>query len=228
MEQVKAIYAKIQKFIKYREDLPIHGGGRSNNGIKGMPMVDKWVALSVFWLLLCVVSMIYGVYHCRANAYSYSLKCLNSDCTYLVNDKVLDRHESISFPKLDLIDAEMIRVDSKGEFADAGRMRSQKNEYYGHTIRLKIRLPPEPNSRMKIEKNIIFNPHDMTRRLARMGVKRISDSISKQLPDLWYEKSAMVTTIGMLCIFFGIIGLILTCFFGQWTEYNPRRLKKAS
>jgi hypothetical protein len=212
-----------------KDDLPLHGASRSNNGVKGIPVVDRWVAMTVFWAIFFVSLFFFGIYHCRANSYSYSLICESMDCKYSVDETVTNLHSIISFPKSDFLDAELVRIDSQGNYVENSKVRAQSKEYFGYSIRMKIRLPPEPNSRMKIEKNLIFMPYDMTRRLARTGSKKMLDFIEKQdEKHVYFAKSAWVTTIGMLCIVFSMLGLVITCLFGQWTEYNPRRLKKAS
>lgn len=228
MDQFRHIMKKAQRFVNMKEDLPLAGGSRQNNGIKGIPTVDRWVALTLFWALCFLAVIGYGFNHCRTNAYSYSFVCTNNDCRYTAEDRAFGVSNIIQFPKSDFLDAEMVRIDSNGEYVDGSKARSDPKRYYGYSIRLKLRLPPEPDSRMKIERSIIFNPHDMTRRVARNGAKTLSDSISKDQKDVSYSKSAMVTSIGVIAIFLGFLGLLLTCLFGQWSEYNPRKLKKAS
>lgn len=219
----------IRKFLGLQEDLPIYGGApKGGNGVKGVPTVDKWVALTVFWTFAFVLLMGYGVYHCRDNAYKYNVACFQSDCFYKIEDRRLGTSSVIQFQKTDLIDAELIRIDTNGEYVDHAKVRADPKKFFGYSIKLKVRLPPEPNSRMKIERGIVFSPYDLSRRVARTQAKKISDAIVKENMDFDVSKTANFTTAGILCVVIGFLGLLLICLFGQWSEHNPRKLKKMS
>jgi hypothetical protein len=112
------------------------------------------VALSVLWVILSL-GIIYGGYsHCKAYSYSYSLSCKDSLCTWTARDEnflqyskryndnpiTLVKLNTISFPKHDLLDAEMVRIDNNGEFADAATMRTNKYKKYGYSFRMRARL----------------------------------------------------------------------------------------
>jgi hypothetical protein len=220
---------KTKTFFGLDNDLPVHGSNsRNENGVKGIPVVDKWVALTVIWTLLFVFLMGFGVYNCRINSYVYNVSCYKSECSYKIEDKRMGLASLIQFQKGDLLDAEYVRIDEKGEYADSNKIRAQPKRYFGYSIKLKVRLPPEPNSRMKIERTIILAPYDMTRRSARAQAKKISDALLNENMDFDVTKSSSVTTLGILSITFGFLGLLLACIFGQWSEYNPRKLKKMS
>jgi hypothetical protein len=234
-----------------QESLPTHGGSQRNNGISGMPVVNKSVALSLLWVALSIVVFFYGIWHCRNNGYSYSLQCGQVDCKYIAvkgSDQV-----SFSFPKSDLVDADLARITDKGEFLDAEAMRKQKSNRAGYSIRFKARLPVEEGSQIKVEKAIIFAPKDMGRREARNGVTSITKYLhSADKPDsekegekekkkatMWANISKFkkvdlyhacsFTAFGAISAFLAVVSLVGAFFFGTWSEKSRNaRVKKAS
>lgn len=218
-----------KKFLGLQDDLPLHGNAPKNgNGVKGIPTVDRWVALTVFWTVLFLGLMGFGVYHCRSNSYVYSVSCYKSDCSFKFDDKRLGTSNLINFQRSDFLDAERIRIDEKGEYVDPNKVRLEPKRFFGYSIRLKLRLPPEPNARMKIEKLITLAPYNMSKRISGSQVKKIREGLSKETVDFDVSKSSNVTTIGILSITLGFLGCLMVCLFGQWAEHNPRKLKKMS
>lgn len=235
-------------FFAKNDGLPTHGGSQRNNGISGIPVVNKSVALSVFWVLASIAVFILGIWHCRANSYSYSLKCDPTDCVYTSAYK--GPPIVFNFPKSDLIDADLARLDKNGEFMDAEQMRKMKTNRAGYTVRFKVRLPVEEGSVIKVEKALIFAPNDMGRRDARNGVTSITKYIhsakteKENLNDadkdiLWnrFNKNQTVnlkygrsfTAFGALSAVFAVVSLTAAFMFGTWSETTRRtRLKKAS
>lgn len=175
--------------------------------------------------MLSLVAVVYGFYHSSQNTYSYSLVCKSFQCEIKSADRGVQN--LISFPKQDLLEAELIRIDDSGEYADNNRMKATPREKFGYSIRLKVRLPPDSTSRMKLEKNVIFLPYDLGRRNARTGVSKIMKFIaSDNTENIDYRKGRSVTIIGVFSIFFGLISAGLAFFLGRWSE--QKRLKKAS
>ena len=232
-----------------RDALPMHGGSQKNNGISGIPIVNKSVALSVLWVLVSVCLFVFGIWHCRNNGYRYSLKCSGNQCSYVA---IKGSEISFTFPKSDLLDADLARVTDKGEFLDSEAMRKQKSNRAGYTIRFKARLPVDEGSPMKTEKAILLAPKDMGRREARKGVTSITqylnykdneseDGLSEdeKKKSRWNKmlKSKNVdithkcsfTALGAITAFLSLVSLIGAAFFGTWSETSRRaRVKKAS
>lgn len=230
-----------------QDSLPVHGGSQKNNGISGIPVVNKSVALSVLWVVLSICVFFFGIWHCRTYSYSYSLKCGVNDCKYIA---FKGSEVSFSFPKSDLVDAELVRINDKGEFMDADQMRKQKLNRAGYSIRFKARLPVEDGSKIKAEKALVFSPTDMGRREARNGVTGItkyihSDTATSSQPedgskanmwknvgkfktvDVYHGRS--FTAVGAISSFLALVSLIAACTFGTWSETSRRnRVKKAS
>lgn len=185
----------------------------------------------------------YGGYsHCSSYSYRYSLTCKDSQCTWEASDRSILQYSpayikddtkpqvyKMTFPKYDLLDSEMVRIDKNGEFADAAKMRSDKKARYGYSIRLRVRQPPEPESRLKIEKNHMFIPYDLGRRTARSGSKSINDFIEDgEAKNFSYSRSKNITVVGILSIVAGFVSLVCAVVFGRWSEKNQKRVKKAS
>lgn len=211
-------------------------------------MVNKSVALSVFWVFASIAVFIMGIWHCRANSYSYSLKCDPTDCVYTSAFK--GPPIVFNFPKSDLIDAELARIDKNGEFMDAEQMRKMKLNRAGYTVRFRVRLPVEEKSVIKVEKAILFAPSDMGRRDARNGVTGITKYIHSAKTDkenaedeekatMWSKlnKNQTVnlkygrsfTALGAISAFLAVLSLAASFMFGTWSETTRRtRLKKAS
>jgi len=233
-------------FGKQDGGLPTHGGSQRNNGISGIPVVNKSVALSLLWVLASIAVFIFGIWHCRANSFSYTLKCSDTDCAYTSAYK--GPAVIFNFPKSDLIDSELARVDKNGEYLDAETMRKQKTNRAGYTIRFKARLPVEEGSHIKVEKAFIFTPNDMGRRDARNGVTSITKYIhsAKAEPNqaenedkLWaklnkyqtvnLKHGRSITAIGAISAFLSVVSLAAALLLGTWSETTRRtRLKKAS
>lgn len=231
-----------------QESLPVYGGSSRDNGVSGIPVVNKSVALSLLWVILSICAFVFGIWHCRTYSYSYSLKCNATECKYTA---FKGSEVSFSFPKADLLDAELARINDVGEFLDAEAMRKQKTNRAGYSIRFKARLPVEEGSLLKTEKAIIFAPRDMGRRESRNGVTSISkyihsstedkkmDSIDGIKPSILDKlvrgKSVDIihgrsfTAVGAITSFLSVVSLIAAFSFGTWSEKNRRaRVKKAS
>lgn len=227
-----------------QDGLPTHGGSQRNNGISGIPVVNKSVALSLFWVIASIAVFIYGIHHCRANSFSYTLKCSTTDCTYTAAYK--GPPVIFNFPKSDLVDAELARVDKNGEFLDAEQMRKQKTNRAGYSIRFKARLPVEEGSHIKVEKAFILTPNDMGRRDARNGVTNITKYIHSAKSDPSENEDKMFskinkyatvnlkhgrsfTAFGAISAFLAVVSLVAAVMLGTWSEKSRRtRLKKAS
>lgn len=228
------------------DSLPLHGGSQRNNGISGMPVVNKSVALSLVWVAASIAVFIFGIWHCRNNSYNYMLKCSETQCKYTA---FRGTEVSFTFPKSDLIDADLARLDLDGEYLDAEAMRKQKSNRAGYSIRFKARLPVEEGSQIKVEKAIVLVPYDMGRREARNGVTSITKYIhtGKATRDEDDEKKGIfgkssnkykeinvnfgrsLTAVGALSSLFAVFSLIAAFMFGTWSEKSRNaRVKKAS
>jgi hypothetical protein len=233
-----------------KDSLPVHGGLK-NNGISGIPVVNKSVALSLVWVVASICVFILGIWHCRSNAYSFNLDCQMDVCKFSAYKQ--QTQQIIEFPKSDLVDAELARIDDKGDFLDAEAMRRQKSNRAGYSVRFKVRLPIESGSKIKTEQAIIFSPVDMGRREARNGATKITKylHVSTSTEDSKEEKGTnkrnaftnidpknkvvhlqagkSITALGAISAFLSIVSLAAAFIFGTWSETTRRgKLKKAA
>ncbi|RYH00697.1 hypothetical protein EON65_48860 [archaeon] len=179
----------------------------------------------MIWALLSLALIVVGYLHCRSNAFSYNLDCRASQCTWSTTNSSV---ATLNFPKADLLDAEVVRIDRNGVFVDPTRTK-EKNLKYGYSIRLKLRLPVEEGSKLKVDKDFIFAPYDISRRTAKAAVTRIRAFLDNTKSDSFnYSKGRSITSIGVLCMFVGVVSTLMACMFGSWIEAAPRRMKKAS
>ena len=238
----KGSYEVLVFMFGSQDSLPLHGGSQRNNGISKMPVVNKSVAMSLLWVIVSLLAFLFGIRHCRNNGFSYRLECTETQCTYTSFNRV--PLQTITFPKSDLLDADMARVNDNGEYLDAEQMRKQKSNRAGYTIRFKARLPVEEGSRIKSEQALLFAPVDMSRRVARNGVTSItkyihatasldsdknSDSNYNRFKTINVHHGKTITAIGAITAFLSIVSMVAAFSFGTWSEETRRvRLKKAS
>ena len=167
---------QLLNFRKKGSDLPLAApsagsssyGGKAN-GITGMTVVNKSVALSILWVLLSIAMVFYGIRHCSNNSYNYQLKCGPDDCVFIKTDPIKDENFKLEFIKADLLRVDAVRIDEEGRQVDSIRMRAEPRTRYGHSMRLQIKVPAEEGSTIKITKDILFSPRDMSRRPTRSG-----------------------------------------------------------
>lgn len=222
----------------------MHGGARRSNGVSGIPVVNRkvdychldntslfnkktlyQVALSLLWVVASLALVIFGFWHCRSKGFHYTIQCDYEDCklsSYGLTTEIT------KFKKVDFVDAEFVRIDKEGNFADPAKIKREKRAKFGYSIRLKIRQPVDEGSRIKTERYSIYNPNDMGRRQAKSGAQRIKDFLDGKTKQLYLNNGKTVTMIGVLSIFFGLVSMLVACVLGQWEDVNPRRLKKAS
>lgn len=183
------------------------------------------MAFSLIWALLSIALVVVGYLHCRSHAYNYTLSCQASQCEWKTTN---DTIPVVSFPKADLLDAEVVRVDANGLYAETSSMKDNKSKY-GYSVRLKLRLPLEPGAKLKTDKHLMFAPYDLGRRVSKSAVTSIRSFMDNAEQDSFrYSKGRMITALGIICIFVGLISLVLSCLFGQWMEMSPKRMKKSS
>jgi hypothetical protein len=169
----------------------------------------------------------FGMYHSKLNRYNFGIACKNNDCSWKLANK--GDTTTFNFPKSDFLEAELIRIDKNGDYIDTSKMKMTEQSKLGHSIRLKLRMPVEEGSNMKIEKYYVFMPYDMGRRTSRSGVKSMMAFVLDKTKDsFYYDQGKNVTLIGVLSCFFGVISLLLVMMFGKWRETVPQRLKKSS
>jgi hypothetical protein len=211
--------------------LPVHGGsgGSRGNGIPYFNTINTAVLFSVLWLLVSMCVIGGGFWHCRAYSYSFSLDCTVDLCTYTSSIKNDPEFASFTFPRNELVGAEIARVEGKNVIR-AEDVSKTKRGRLGHTVIFKYKEPSEGISRMKTTKKQDFSPFDMGRREAKNLESKINGGTKRdsQTEKVKAYTSKSITVTGVLMIVFGFISLVFAAIFGVWAEANPRQLKKKS
>ena len=86
------------------------------------------VVASIAWVVASILTIIFGIHHCRSNSYSYKIECSPSVCIWTKVEKGVE--EAVSFARADFLHAEVVRIDSKGDFVDSDAMK-QSNKRGG-------------------------------------------------------------------------------------------------
>ena len=86
------------------------------------------VVASIAWVVASILVIIFGIYHCRSNSYSYKIECSPTVCIWTKAEKGIQ--EAVSFARGDFLNADIVRIDSKGEVVDMEAMK-QSNKRTG-------------------------------------------------------------------------------------------------
>jgi hypothetical protein len=210
--------------------LPVHGGSGNSrgNGIPYFSTINKAVAMSLVWLLVSILVVMGGFWHCRSYSYRFTLECTTDLCSYSSSIKN-ENFAPFTFPRNELVGAEIARVDGESVIR-AEDVSKAKRGRLGYTILFKYKEPSEGISRMKTTKKQDFSPYDMGRREAKNLEAKINSGVKreKQSEPVYASTSKNITVIGVLMIFFGFLSTLFAAIFGVWSEVNPRQLKKKS
>ena len=187
--------------------LPTHSANR-NNGLSGISKVNKHVLMTICWFFLSIFLVCWGVWHCRANAYNYRIECDANMCSVSSN---VEDNKMVQFNRGDFLGVELVNINNKGELIDTSTLNRRDIMRFPTTLQLKFNKPVEENSRIKIDKKLLFTPLDMGKRLSRSGVKKMEDYLNKRINAVKIDSGRLVTVFGLLAIFFGFISIILAC-----------------
>jgi preprotein translocase subunit SecG len=202
-----------------------------SNGVTGMNVVNKSVALSLLWVVFSMGMLWFGYGNCRANSYNYQIKCAKEVCTLIKSDPMKDEKLNIEFPVADLLRVDAVRINDNGDIVDSAKMRLEPKAKFGHSLKLTIKLPADKNSKLKITKDVIFTTRDMSRRPARSGSSKISALINGTKKSVNFSASSSVTLLGVMMIIIGIISVVCAFIFGEWKDKvapNKRPTRKSS
>jgi len=207
-----------------KDDLPIFGGGSSNNGVS-LSVVNKWVLMSLIWLVVSIFIVYYGIRMCAYHSFNYEIRCTMNSCVY----KGLGQ-AGIEIDRVDLRRVEMVRIDSNGTVVEVGEGNRRSSAYNknGYSCQLSYNKPAEEGSRIKVEKTLLISPRDMGRRVAKSCSTKVYAYIDKKKDKVDFSYSRTVTVVGILMIILGVASSVLSCVLGQWSDPEPRRVKKAS
>jgi hypothetical protein len=133
--------------------------------------------------------------------------------------------ETISFSRLDLKSGDVVRHDGK-KIIDTGSMKRKQANKIGYTVELKLLQPPEEGSRLKIPKTILLYGGDMGRGTSRSTVKKVSAYIDRESEALDIRSGSGWTSIGIVCVLVGFFSFVGSVLLGQFSDPEPKRLRK--
>lgn len=209
--------------------LPVHGGsGSRSNGIPYFNTINKPVLFSLIWLVVSILVITGGFYHCRANSYSFSLECTTDLCTYTSSITTDSNYMTMTFPRNELVGAEIARIDGTNVIRNEDVSKAKRGRL-GYTVIIKYKEASEGVSRMKTTKKQDFCPYDLGRREAKSLESKINTGARRDSTEkIKAYATKRITAVGVLMIFFGLISTVFSVIFGVWSEVNPRQLKKKS
>jgi len=208
--------------------LPTHGGSSRSNGIPYFNTINKPVLFSLIWLVVSILIITGGFYHCRSNSYSFSLECTSDLCTYTSSLTSDSDFMSMTFPRIELVGAEIARIDGTTVIRNEDVSKAKRGRL-GYTVIFKYKEASEGLSRMKTTKKQDFCPYDLGRREAKNLEAKINAGARRDSTEkIKAYASKRITAVGILLMFFGLISTVFSIIFGVWSEVNPRQLKKKS
>ncbi len=201
------------------------GGGRVDNGLGSMKVVNNQVVMSITWLVVSIVVVFFGLYHCRANSYNYALSCTSDGCKFTYPSGARF-NEPIYLEKTNMKYAETLYWDEyAGEVVETKGVPNRKLNRMGMTIGVRYEVSNEDSKALK---TLVFPPADMGRRKARKALKQFKEYLNVKGPTdgLDQTHSKIVTALGVVCIIFGLTSAILSCMLGSWKDEKLARVRR--
>jgi hypothetical protein len=209
---------------------------KPETGISNISTVNVNVVLTLIWFIISIAAVIIGFWHCRSNAYNYSLVCNETNC-YLdypvgvplpdfggqqVN--IGDRNRLI-IAKEDIIYSDSVAVDESGKSPDTNNMSAKEIASLGLTTSIKYKhyLKGKDNADSVTTNTILFPPLDMGRRKARGQLRKFKEYTSGRTTAVNLQHGRVVTAPGILGIIFGIVSIILALVLGTWQDEKLKR-----
>ena len=214
---------------------PYTRSSKPDNGIKNVSTVNNGVVMTLIWFSLSIIAVIAGFWHCRSNAFNYSLICDSTRClleypmdlelpSFNGQPVVLDEYNRLSIAKESVMYSDSVSLDENNEIVDTTEMSSRAISKLGLTTQLKYKHFTDPkNPSVYTTNTILFPPADMGRRKARGALRKFKDYTSGRTTALNQQHGRMVTAPGVLGFIFGIVSIILSLVLGTWKDDKSRR-----
>lgn len=208
---------------------------KAETGVKNISTVNNGVLGTLVWFILSLIAVIYGILHCRSNAYNYSLICSSTKCVieypvgripnFLGQQVVLDDKNRLVINKEDMSFTDNVPVDADGNAIDTGPLTTREVSKLGLTTSIRYFHYPDGmnNAATRISNNVLFPPMDMGRRKARGALRKIKDYTSGKTTGLNLQHGQVVTALGILLVIFGIVSIILSLVLGTWKDEKLAR-----
>jgi len=206
--------------------------------------VNYFVLATVVWCIASLGVLVGGIWHCRANAYSYDIKCDAKSTTpqYCLFSSTLSSTATRRIQRTDITDVRLVRLDKAGEIVDTNGMRHRQLNRLGSTLQFTYKVRPgqvvtsaDPGDHaadhsehdyetldgrpdhIKTEA-FLFPPIDMggNMRPAKSGRRKLEEYITHHSDGkpVSVTNGKAVTVMGLLCILVGIFSTILSCMMG--------------
>ncbi len=208
---------------------------KNDSGVKNIPTVNSAVLTTLVWFLVSIAAVVYGISHCRSNAYNYSLVCSSTKCTieypadripdFAGQPVVLDERNSLVIQKSDIDFTDNVSVDEQGKVVDTGPLTARDLSKLGTTTSIRyFHYPDGPSSpATRVKSSVIFPPMDMGKRKARGALRKIKEYTSGKTTGLNLQHGQAITALGILLIIFGLVSIILSLVLGTWKDEKLSR-----
>jgi len=133
--------------------------------------------------------------------------------------------KTIEWARQDFISVDEVSIDKWGVIVDtANKSRKELIKMrLGSNVRLKFKAPVADGSKIKADRIVTLTHEDMGKRPSKTQAAKIRRYIDNKSDAVSIQTGKGVTTRGILCIFFGIISLVLSCLFGVWSDPEKKR-----
>jgi len=186
-----------------------------NNGLSKLATVNYYVLATVLWCFLSVCAIVGGIYHCRANSYSYDIRCEAGLC---VLSSTIAGVQTREINREDISEVRMVRLNKQGEVVDTNGMRHRQLSRLGSTVQFSFRSTDHAHATTE---TILFPPIDMggNTRAAKSARRKIDDYITRHSDKpLKISNGRAVTVSGILAILGGLFSSVLSCMIGSWAD----------
>lgn len=196
---------------------------RTDNGLGSLGSVNSSVLFTLLWCAVSVIAAVFGIWHCRATAFSDSLICNELECTLKVGD---GRDLNYAIHRSDLTHVEVVRVDDHNRVQSWYQLSPRETSMLGHNVELKFMYTTDPSNRYQIQKTVLLSHADMGLIRARNAYAQVSGYIEKKRDNVQIICKSRLSITGVMSIAIGSISALMSCLAGQWSDPVPRRLKK--
>jgi len=186
-----------------------------NNGLSKLATVNYYVLATVLWCFLSVCAIVGGIYHCRANSYSYDIRCEAGLC---VLSSTIAGVQTREINREDISEVRMVRLNKQGEVVDTNGMRHRQLSRLGSTVQFTFRSTDHDHATTE---TILFPPIDMggNTRSAKSARRKIDDYITRHSDKpVKISNGRAVTVSGILAILGGLFSSVLSCMIGSWSD----------
>ena len=199
-----------------------------DNGIKNQNVVNNQVVFTLIWLCVSVVAVIWGCFNCYNNAYSYKMSCNKEMCTftYPAAKDWLPSSGNAPFvlKRSDMKFIETTNVKDDGEVVNTDGMRNVDQGKLGMSVSIKYNQMDASGD--ESIQTLIFPPMNIGRRKARGVSRKIKDYVQERLDKVSSQHGQSVTAVGILCVIFGSVSVLLSFVLGTWKDEKIKKMRR--